>query len=184
MLFDYNLTTDLVANTLTYYIMRHLKWIHHKLIKHHIFQHGWIRSTFVCDNFFLPFYYDTLVYTISLLPMETFVWKLQTNECYGLVPKISQQHPITKSLATSRCSIYNHRKMEHPHPSTEFNICGCYLVPLLNWALIFDWCMVWWGSKSKYHKDTCLKEIGLRLSILFTMLHSIVNTIGRTCVFC
>ena len=37
-----------------------------------------------------------------------------------------------------------------------------------------------WGSKSKHHKDTCLKEIGLHLQILVTTPHSIVNTIGSS----
>ena len=32
----------------------------------------------------------------------------------------------------------------------------------------------------KHHKDTSLKEIGLRFQILITTLHSIMNTIGRT----
>ena len=39
-----------------------------------------------------------------------------------------------------------------------------------------------WESKSKHHKDTCSKEIGLRLQISITTLHSIVNKIGRTYV--
>ena len=42
--------------------------------------------------------------------------------------------------------------------------------------------MVRWGSKSKQHRDTCLKGIGLRLQISITTLHSIVNTIARTYV--
>ena len=40
--------------------------------------------------------------------------------------------------------------------------------------------VVWRGSKSKHHKDACSKEIGLRLQILITTLHSIVNIIERT----
>ena len=28
---------------------------------------------------------------------------------------------------------------------------------------LLDWCLVWWGSMDKHHKDTCLKMIGLWL---------------------
>ena len=40
--------------------------------------------------------------------------------------------------------------------------------------------MIWWGSTSKHHEDTCLKEIRLCLQILITTLHSTMNTIKRT----
>ena len=36
------------------------------------------------------------------------------------------------------------------------------------------------GSMSKHHKDTCLKEIGLRLQIFIIYLHSIMNTFEKT----
>ena len=44
---------------------------------------------------------------------------------------------------------------------------------------IFDWYVVWWGLKNKHDKGHCSKEIGLRLHILITAVHSVVNTIGR-----
>jgi hypothetical protein len=39
-----------------------------------------------------------------------------------------------------------------------------------------------WGSKSKHHKDMCLRKLELRFQILITTLHSIVSTIGRDSV--
>ena len=53
---------------------------------------------------------------------------------------------------------------------------------LLITTLVFEWYVVWWRSKCKHHKDTLLKEIGVRLRFL-TTLHSIVLTIGRTGIF-
>jgi len=52
-------------------------------------------------------------------------------------------------------------------------LTGAYF---LNRTPRFDWYVVWRGSKNKLHKDTCLKEIVLRLQILIMTLHSIVNT--------
>ena len=52
----------------------------------------------------------------------------------------------------------------------------------LNQALILDSCVVQWGSKSKHHKDICLKEIGLCLEILITTLHLIKFLFRRTYV--
>ena len=47
---------------------------------------------------------------------------------------------------------------------------------------MFDWYIYGRGEdqRATIIKDMCLKEIGLRLQILITTLHSIVNTIGRT----
>ena len=43
---------------------------------------------------------------------------------------------------------------------------------------------VWLGGDQRMNTiKTCFKEIGLRLKILSTTPHSIVNTIGRTDVF-
>ena len=47
----------------------------------------------------------------------------------------------------------------------------------------FEWYVVRRGSKSKHHKDTCLKEIGLCLQRVITTLHSTTNIIGRAYVF-
>ena len=52
---------------------------------------------------------------------------------------------------------------------TPYKVCG-YLLPFLNHILLFEWYVVWWGLKSKRLKDTCLKEIGLCLQILFITL--------------
>ena len=44
-----------------------------------------------------------------------------------------------------------------------------------------------WSSedqKTNTRKDTCMEKIGLRLHILSTILHSILDTIGRTYVSC
>ena len=56
------------------------------------------------------------------------------------------------------------------------------MVTFLNWTPRFNWYLIQSGSKSKHHKDTCLKEIGLCHQAFITTLHSIVNTIGRTYV--
>ena len=48
---------------------------------------------------------------------------------------------------------------------------------------IFDWYVAQQGSKKKHHKNICWKEIELHLRICLTTLHSIMNTIERTCVF-
>ena len=45
---------------------------------------------------------------------------------------------------------------------------------------------MWFGDvnqKNKHQKDAFLKEIGVHLQALLTTPHSIVNTIGRRCVF-
>ena len=44
---------------------------------------------------------------------------------------------------------------------------------------IFEWYVDWYGSKNKYQKGTCSKEIGL-YSYMITILGSIVHIIGRT----
>ena len=51
-------------------------------------------------------------------------------------------------------------------------VCKCYLVPLFNRTPppILDWYVIRWGSKSKHHIDTCLKEIGLHIN------HSTLNS--------
>jgi hypothetical protein len=49
---------------------------------------------------------------------------------------------------------------------------------MLNRIFICDWYVLMWGSKSKCHKDTCLKEIGLCLQILITSLQFLVSTSG------
>ena len=41
--------------------------------------------------------------------------------------------------------------------------CECYLVTVLNRTPIFESCASRSGSKNKHHKDTCLKEIDLRV---------------------
>ena len=68
--------------------------------------------------------------------------------------------------------------------NTASKVGGCYLVTLFNPTPICDWYMVWWGSKIKHHKDTCLKDVGLwHLQKLLTSLHSTLNTFGMTYVF-
>ena len=51
------------------------------------------------------------------------------------------------------------------------------------WTLIFEWYVVRSGSKNGHQKGLmCLKEIGLRTQNMLTILQSIVNMIGGTCV--
>ena len=65
----------------------------------------------------------------------------------------------------------------------NLKVCGCYAITFLYQTPRFDWYVVRWGSKSKYHEGICLKENGLHLQILISTLHPIVNTIERTYVF-
>lgn len=44
-------------------------------------------------------------------------------------------------------------------------VCRHYSATFLNWTHTFHWCMVKQGSETKQHRDTCLKEIRLRLQI-------------------
>ena len=61
-------------------------------------------------------------------------------------------------------------------------ICGCYSMTFLNWTRLYNWYMVWWESKDKHHKNTCLIEIKLCLQIQLTSSHSTMNKLGRTYV--
>ena len=52
-----------------------------------------------------------------------------------------------------------------------------YLITYLHRTLIFEWDVVWHGSKNGYRKETCSKEIGLRAQNMITILNPIVNVI-------
>lgn len=43
-----------------------------------------------------------------------------------------------------------------------------------SWSPIFNWCVLWWGSKNIHLKHTCSIEIGLRIPnfINYSTLHS------------
>lgn len=43
-----------------------------------------------------------------------------------------------------------------------------------------EWCVVRCGLKSRHHKDTGLKEVGLCAQTLLTILDSIINMIVGT----
>ena len=60
---------------------------------------------------------------------------------------------------------------------------GLAWLVFLNRTLVFCWCVVQGGSKSKHHKGTCFKEIGLPLRVLIPALQLIVNMIGGTYVW-
>ena len=49
----------------------------------------------------------------------------------------------------------------------------------LKWILVFEWCMVGWGSKNGHQKDICWKEIGLYVQNLLTILDVIVKRIWK-----
>ena len=49
------------------------------------------------------------------------------------------------------------------------------LITSVNWTPIFEWCMVWWGSKKEYQEEMCLTDIGLCAENMITILSSIVN---------
>ena len=52
---------------------------------------------------------------------------------------------------------------------THHQVCVRSSLTLLNRTPTFDWCAVRWGSKNKHHKDTCSKEVELRLQMLSTI---------------
>ena len=45
---------------------------------------------------------------------------------------------------------------------------------------MFEWYVVWCGSKNKYQIDICTNEIGLRIENMIFILGSIVNIIWGT----
>ena len=53
-----------------------------------------------------------------------------------------------------------------------------YSVTFLIETPIFEWYVVWCGSKNGYRKDMCLHEITLRAQHMMTILGSIVYVIG------
>ena len=52
----------------------------------------------------------------------------------------------------------------------------------LKWTFYLICMWVGEDQRANYHKDMCLRETRLCLQISTTTLHSIVYTIGRTCV--
>ena len=52
------------------------------------------------------------------------------------------------------------------------------LVAYLNRTPILEWFVVWCGSKNKYQKDMCLKEIGLHPQNMVIILNLIINING------
>jgi hypothetical protein len=68
------------------------------------------------------------------------------------------------------------------HVGRAFKEDGSQVAQFLNRAPMFDWYVVQWLSNNKHHKDTCSKQIGLRLQIIIITPHSTVNTFGRTYV--
>ena len=50
-------------------------------------------------------------------------------------------------------------------------------VTYIKWTPIFEWCGISCGFKKRTPKDICLKEIGLCVRNLLTILDSIANTI-------
>jgi hypothetical protein len=57
-------------------------------------------------------------------------------------------------------------------------------VPYFYWTLVFEWYVVRCGSKNKYQKNMCLKEIGLRAQNMLLIISSRVNINGKgeTCM--
>lgn len=76
------------------------------------------------------------------------------------------QH-LTRSFITRLHNPMQQAKMCVPNSNTYFNQ-----------PPIFELCVIRCGSENDYQTDICLKKIGLRAQSLFTILGSIVNTIG------
>lgn len=63
------------------------------------------------------------------------------------------------------------------------SLCICHLSPLSKWKPLFDWCMVWQGTRTNTIKRHVPWRLYLHCQVLSTTPHSIVITIGRTFVF-
>ena len=100
-----------------------------------------------------------------------------TTRCQLLCIRIS-----SSSVQVVRSFSYNDKNDDDDDDDDDcFNLrcAGVIWFLFLIGPLYFDWYVVLWGSKSKHHKDTCLKEIGLRLWTWSIALHLTVKTIGR-----
>ena len=64
---------------------------------------------------------------------------------------------------------HEHHKVNMPKSNTT-----------LIWTPMFEWYVVWCGSKNWHPKEICLNEIGLRAQNMLTILGSRVNMIGGT----
>ena len=53
------------------------------------------------------------------------------------------------------------------------------LVTHLNWAPLYEWCVVRCGATNRHHNAMSLQEIGLSAQILLTILGSIVRIIEQ-----
>ena len=73
------------------------------------------------------------------------------------------------------------QSLHHPLESECFiyKVDGSWATRPPNRNPCIDWYVARWGSKSQHYKNTWLKEIGVRLWLLITTLHSILNTIGE-----
>lgn len=59
----------------------------------------------------------------------------------------------------------------------EANVDGPNLVTCFNRTPMFEWYAVWCGSNNGHQNDTCLKEVGLRVSNNITILNSTFNIV-------
>ena len=78
-----------------------------------------------------------------------------------------------------KCLTSHPRHLASGHRMTVVRLCVFCAVTILNVVPIFDW----YGlatSKSKCHTYICSNGIGLRPQTLISIIHSIVNTIGKT----
>ena len=76
------------------------------------------------------------------------------------------------NCANSHSGTFHPRRLETwpPLGMWQHHLRGAQLkyacvksITTFNRTPIFGRCVVWWGSVSKYHKDTCSREIALRL---------------------
>ena len=73
------------------------------------------------------------------------------------------------TLPTKGCEVLQ-SKVDNPHSVT-------FLIEVP----IFEWYMIWCGSKNGYQKDTCSKEIGLLAQNMINVLNSLGQQHWETC---
>lgn len=55
--------------------------------------------------------------------------------------------------------------------------CKCYSITSLNLTHVFEYCVVRSGPKNIHHEDKCLKDVGLCLQFVLSILQPMINTI-------
>ena len=72
----------------------------------------------------------------------------------------------SEPCVSSTTSLCTHKTLPIERDSNPVRWAGAIQLLFFNQTPIFDWCGVRWGSKNKYRRETCLKEIGLHFKFI------------------